>query len=146
LTLTAAYYSNRERSNSNIEGEKMVRRIALRSSPRRGKIQRHNAQNLRGGRGVPDKIATVEAILLAAEKVGEDGLGRDALVGYLRRIALTEPKAFASLLCRVLADHITGEDNDRPEMVYRSPEEVREELRKRGIFIDSVFEGGPSED
>src|SRR5262245_59202852 len=46
--------------------------------------------------------ALKEAVLLAAEQVGENDRGRGGLVGYLRKIARTEPRAFAALLGRVL--------------------------------------------
>jgi hypothetical protein len=48
----------------------------------------------RGGRkkGTPNKTTAVlkEAILLAAEQTGEDGKGKDGLVGYLRHVAEKE--------------------------------------------------------
>lgn len=43
-----------------------------------------------------------EAILLAAEEVGQDGAGAGGLVGYLRRLAASDPRAFAGLLGKVL--------------------------------------------
>jgi hypothetical protein len=90
-----------------------------------------------------------EAVVFAAADVGEDGLGKGGLVGYLRRMARTEPKIFAPLLVRVLANPITVEDNDRPERVFRTAEEIRGELRKRGIIIDEIYQSPfarPSED
>lgn len=66
----------------------------------------------RGGSraGRPNKTTKTlkEAILLAAEQVGEDGKGKDALVGYLRRVAKQDVKAFAGLLGKVLPLQITG--------------------------------------
>lgn len=55
-------------------------------------------------KGVPNKStqALKDAILLAAEKVGQDGKGKDGLTGYLIGLAKSEPKAFSSLLGRVL--------------------------------------------
>jgi hypothetical protein len=43
-----------------------------------------------------------DAILLAADEVGQDMNGKDGLVGYCRFLAKEEPRAFASLLGRVL--------------------------------------------
>jgi hypothetical protein len=43
-----------------------------------------------------------EAILLAAEQVGENGSGKDGLVGYLREVARSDVKAFAGLLGKVI--------------------------------------------
>ena len=43
-----------------------------------------------------------EAILLAAELEGRDGRSKDELVGFLRRVANEDIRAFAMLLGRVL--------------------------------------------
>jgi hypothetical protein len=51
-----------------------------------------------------------DAILIAAQQSGIDGCGKAGLVGYLMRLAQYEPKAFASLLARVLPLQVTGED------------------------------------
>jgi hypothetical protein len=61
-------------------------------------------------KGVPNKAtaALKDAILLAAEDVGEDGKGKGGLQGYLRRVATDDVKAFASLLGRVLPLQIRG--------------------------------------
>lgn len=59
-----------------------------------------------GGRkkGTPNKTtaALKEAILAAAEEVGEDGEGEGGLTGYLRRVARDDVKAFSGLLGKVL--------------------------------------------
>lgn len=62
--------------------------------------------------GVPNKTtrALKEAILLAAEQVGRDGRGKDGLVGYLRRVASTDLRAFSGLLAKVLPLQVTGAD------------------------------------
>jgi hypothetical protein len=68
----------------------------------------------RGGRkkGTRNKTtaALKEAILLAAQQVGEDCSGRDGLVGYLRHVAGKEVKSFTALLGRVLPLQLSGED------------------------------------
>lgn len=51
-----------------------------------------------------------EAILLAAEQSGNDGKGKEGLVGYLRRVADEDVKAFSGLLGKVLPMQVTGED------------------------------------
>jgi hypothetical protein len=65
-------------------------------------------------KGVPNKTTTQlkEAILGAATDVGEDGEGKKGLVGYLTTLAKAEPKAFASLLGKVLPLQVTGEGGD----------------------------------
>lgn len=50
-----------------------------------------------------------EAILIAAEKSGGDMNGKDGLIGYLKRVADEDVKAFAGLLGKVLPMQITGE-------------------------------------
>lgn len=50
-----------------------------------------------------------EAILLAAERVGNDGKGKDGLTGYLVHVASTDVKAFSALLGKVLPMQISGE-------------------------------------
>ena len=61
--------------------------------------------------GSPNKTtkALKEAILEAAELVGHDGNGGDGLTGYLKTLAVSEPRAFAGLLGRVLPLQVTGE-------------------------------------
>lgn len=54
-----------------------------------------------------------EAILAAAEGVGFDGNGKDGMIGYLRKLASTQPKAFAGLLGRVVPLQISS-DPDNP--------------------------------
>ena len=67
----------------------------------------------RGGRqkGTPNKTTATlkEAILRAAEAVGEDKKGRGGLEGYLRSVAKEDVKAFSTLLGKVLPLQVTGE-------------------------------------
>jgi hypothetical protein len=48
------------------------------------------------------KVALREAIVLAAEQVGDDHRGRGGLVGYLKKLAVCEPTTFATLLAKTL--------------------------------------------
>ena len=63
-------------------------------------------------KGIPNKTTALlkEAIIKAAEAVGEDGKGRGALTGYCTFLARDEPKAFAQLLGKVVPMQVTGED------------------------------------
>jgi len=72
-------------------------------------------------KGTPNKTTKVlkEAILLAAEVVGEDKKGKDGLVGYLVRVAKTDTKAFCSLLGRVLPLEVVGDPDKPVHMVTR---------------------------
>lgn len=73
-----------------------------------------------GGRqkGTPNKNTSLlkDAIIEAAESVGEDGQGKGSLTGYCKYLAISEPKAFAGLLGRVLPTQITG-DAENPLVV-----------------------------
>ena len=62
-------------------------------------------------KGVPNKLNTLlkDEILQAAGDIGEDGAGEGGLRGYLRHVAKTEPKSYASLIGRVLPLQVTGE-------------------------------------
>lgn len=64
-------------------------------------------------KGVPNKLTTSlkEAILAAAVDVGQDGKGKDGLQGYLRHVAVTDVKAYSTLLGKVLPMQIVGEDD-----------------------------------
>lgn len=66
-------------------------------------------------KGVPNKTTAVlkDAIILAAEAVGQDGSGAGGLTGYLVHVAKSDVKAFAGLLGRVLPMQVTG-DLDNP--------------------------------
>lgn len=66
-------------------------------------------------KGTPNKTTALlkEAIIKAAEAVGEDGNGKGALTGYCTFLAKAEPKAFAGLLGKVLPMQIAG-DPDNP--------------------------------
>ncbi len=61
-------------------------------------------------KGTPNKVtkALREAVVEAAEKVGEDGKGKNGAVGYLVQLAQKEPKAFASLLGRAMPLQVEG--------------------------------------
>jgi len=73
------------------------------------------AENLnRGGRpaGTPNKTTRLlkDAIMRAAELTGEDMNGKEGLIGYCKFLAVNEPKAFATLLGKVMPLQVTGED------------------------------------
>lgn len=63
-------------------------------------------------KGTPNKTTAIlkEAIIAAAEAVGQDGKGKDGLTGYLKHVAQTDVKAFAALLGKVLPLQLSGDD------------------------------------
>lgn len=73
-------------------------------------------------KGTPNKTTALlkEAIIKAAEAVGEDQNGKDGLTGYCVFLAKEEPKAFAQLLGKVLPMQVTGGSDGAPfEIVVR---------------------------
>jgi hypothetical protein len=87
---------------------------------------RKTANNLPGpgpGRpkGLPNKTTATlkEAILKAAQSVGEDGNGKDGLTGYLVRVAKQDVKAFSGLLGKVLPLQVTGEGDGALQIVIK---------------------------
>lgn len=117
----------------------MVERMRMRASPNGGKIPISETGTNQGATGaVPNRTtsAVAEAILSAAEQVGEDGRGENGLVGFLRKVAVTQPKTYAALLGRVLPYQIAEEP---PKKVFRTVEEIQEELRRSGLPIDRIF-------
>jgi hypothetical protein len=62
-------------------------------------------------KGMPNKTTQTlkEAVLQAAELTGQDGQGKEGLVGYLRHVAATNVPAFSSLLGKVLPLQVVGD-------------------------------------
>lgn len=63
-------------------------------------------------KGVPNKTTALlkDAILTAATQSGRDTKGKGGLVGYLKRVADEDMKAFAGLLGKVMPLQIAGPD------------------------------------
>jgi hypothetical protein len=98
-----------------------------------------------------------DAVLEAAEQVGEvkvvektdkngrvcrttyEWNGKDALVGYLRFLAVYHPPTFAGLLGRVMPLHANVKTDTQVEVSYPTLEEARQALREHG-FDPEVIE------
>ena len=67
-----------------------------------------------------------EAVLVAAEQVGFNRKGQDGLVGYLKRLAIDEPKSFTVLLARILPLQVAGTPNQPLRIIAQgmSPHEA----------------------
>jgi len=78
-------------------------------------------------KGTPNKTTAVlkEAILLAAEQVGENGRGKDGLVGYIKRVARKDTKAMAALLGKVLPLQVVGDPEHPLHHVAMTLDEFR---------------------
>lgn len=77
-------------------------------------------------KGTPNKTTALlkDAILRAAEAVGEDGEGKAGLVGYLKRVAKEDVKAFSTLLGKVLPLQVTGADDGPLKVVIYAEDEA----------------------
>lgn len=72
-------------------------------------------------KGIPNKLTSLlrDAILVAAGDVGEDGKGKGEIIGYCRFLAKEEPRAFATLMGKILPTQIEG-TGDKGEVVFRT--------------------------
>lgn len=89
-----------------------------------------------GGRkkGTPNKStkALKDAILLAAEAEGMDGRGTDGLLGYLRRVAQEDIKAYSALLGRVLPLQVNADVTHREDPIKDLLLDVSENGKRLG--------------
>ena len=76
-----------------------------------------------------------DALLAAAKEIGENGRGKDGLVGYFRGLARKDPKLFAQLLMRALVLPPQEEQVDESEDISQwSREQILAELQRAGII------------
>ena len=90
-----------------------------------------NPGRRRGSRNVMTNSLR-ECIIEAADRLGSDGRGKDSVVGWLMTFAKRHPVPFSHLLAKVLPIEVLT-PTEVEEKVYRSPEEMRQALRERGI-------------
>ena len=105
---------------------------------------------VKAGKSVPQAHVCVPGTsismrVLVADLLGdhhqqqEQRNGKDALVGYLRFLAVYHPPTFAGLLGRVMPLHVNVKTNPQVEVSYPTLEEARQALRERG-FDPEVIE------
>lgn len=75
------------------------------------KFQKGNSGKAKGAQN-RSTTALKDAILLAAEQTGSDLQGAGGLTGYLTFLAKEEPRAFSTLLGKVLPMQVTGADGE----------------------------------
>lgn len=92
---------------------KEVQPAVKRKPPAAGKGRKKGSVNKTTG-------ALKEAILLAAEQSGQDTKGKGGLVGYLKRVADEDVKAFSGLLGKVLPLQVAGDKGAPLTVVLRS--------------------------
>src|ERR1035437_8965249 len=95
-----------------------------------------------GGRrlGVPNWNTRVlrEAVLLAAAAAGSEK-GRNGLFLYLKKVAKRQPAVFMPVLARLLSLQVESQQTSKTEVRYRSVAELRQELIKRGVPVDTIY-------
>ncbi|MEM9668692.1 MAG: hypothetical protein AAF950_07170 [Pseudomonadota bacterium] len=78
------------------------------------------------------------AVLEAAEAVGEDGNGKDGLVGYLKDLAINERKSFATLLSRAMPMQVEASADGAGEPVTVKIQYVgAKDERSRGLKTEA---------
>jgi hypothetical protein len=99
-----------------------------------GKFEKGIRPNPGRAKGVRNRTTTLlkDAILKAAELVGQDGKGKDGLVGYLKMLAVRERAVYARLLEKVLPMQLHVEDKT---VTKYTAEEVAERLQERGLPV-----------
>lgn len=90
-------------------------------------------------RGQRNRTTTMlkDAILQAATLVGQDGKGKDGLVGYLKMLAVKEKSVYARLLEKVLPLQLNVTDNT---VRTYTVEEAAERLRERGLPVPGLLQ------
>jgi hypothetical protein len=93
-------------------------------------------------RGVPNRTTAVikEAVIAAAQAVGEDGKGKDGLIGYLKRVAQRDMKAFCTLLGKVLPTQISAEVSLIDRLSYEDRRRLETALEMIGDENDDDLE------
>jgi hypothetical protein len=92
------------------------------------------------GRGRPKGAQNVftreikEAIIAAANIVGEDDEGKDGLTGYMVRLARGNETVFGGLLRAIIPTQMVIERVEKPQS-YKSFDEVKKELARYGIDL-----------
>lgn len=97
--------------------------------------------------GTPNKTTRLlkDAILLAAEQVGEDGEGKDGLLGYLKTSAQKERKAFLGLLGKVLPLRLTGPTGSGPVLTGNAADLTDDQLAAIAAGADA-YEQTPEDE
>jgi hypothetical protein len=89
---------------------------------------------------VPNKNTRVlrEAVLLAAAAAGSEKR-RNGLFLYLKKVAKRQPAVFMPVLARLLPLQVESQQTSKTKVTYRSVAELRQELIKRGVPVDTIF-------
>lgn len=101
------------------------------------RVSTRSSRGRRAGESMRVGVVLKDAILYAAQLAGADNKGKDGLVGYLLRIAKKDEVTYAKLLSRVIPLQVNTET--KTEVTFRSVEEIKADLHRRGIYLDRVY-------
>jgi hypothetical protein len=110
---------------------------------KRGRFGKEGIPNPGKPRGAINKNTRIlkDAIMLAAELEGQNGNGSGKLVGFLRKVAQEDLRAFCTLLARVIPLQVDTREMEAPKKrtTYKSVAEVQRELASRGVSLELMF-------
>jgi hypothetical protein len=66
-----------------------------------------------------------DGIIAAATQLGEDGKGKDGLIGYLKMIAVKQPAQFTQLLGRLLPYELSGPNGGPVQFAQLDPAQLQ---------------------
>jgi hypothetical protein len=92
---------------------------------------RHGAGRKKGSQNFFSREVK-EAVIEAANRLGEDGAGKDGMVGYMVHLGRFEKSIFGGLLRAVMGTQFSVERIEQPKE-YRSVADILEELRQYGM-------------
>ena len=89
-------------------------------------------------KGRPNKVTMMlrDAILLAADDLGEDGKGTDGMRGWLRWLAKRHPDLYTPLMAKVLPIQVSVDAAKPRKMTL---EEMAREARERGYPVRPIM-------
>lgn len=96
---------------------------------KKGNSKPKNSGRTRGSRNKTTLVLR-EAALYAAEACGEDGMGKNGLVGFLMSLAQNQPAVFGRLLVKILPMKTSCEQTVTGRLTMA---EATTRLRERGL-------------
>jgi hypothetical protein len=128
-------------SNPNLLEFHMQRRVKL--VKERSNFNKEQSRDAKGRvEGEANKVTPIltDAILMAANAVGLDGKGKNGLVGYLNRIAMTQPRAMRGFLETLVGLQAHDKREYAEHLQYKTEAYWTARCQKHGLSIQEVKE------